>query len=46
MATIRHAALNLLTCAKHHFKGSSIKGLRKKAGWGNHTLRLILNQTI
>ena len=46
MATIRHAALNLLTCAKHHFKGSSIKGLRKKAGWGNHTLRLILNQKI
>ena len=46
MATIRHAALNLLNCAKHHFKGSSIKGLRKKAGWGNHTLRLILNQTI
>ena len=27
MATIRHAALNLLNCAKkHHFKGSSIQG--------------------
>ena len=47
MATIRHAALNLLNCAKkHHFKGSSIKGLRKKAGWGNHSLRTILNQKI
>ena len=25
---------------------SSIKGLRKKAGWGNHSLRTILNQKI
>ena len=46
MTIVRHAALNMLNCAKHHFKGSSIKGLRKKAGWGNSSLRTILNQKI
>jgi predicted transposase YbfD/YdcC len=43
MAVVRHAALNLLQCAKQHFKGTGIKALRKKAGWGNHNLRIILN---
>ena len=28
--------------AKKHFKGIGIKALRKKAGWGNDNLRLIL----
>lgn len=43
MAVVRHAALNLLQCAKQHFKNTGIKALRKKAGWGNHNLRIILN---
>ena len=37
MAIIRHIVLNMLNGAKKNFKGSSIKGLRKKAGWGNST---------
>jgi hypothetical protein len=34
----------VLNQAKKNFKNISIKGLRKKAGWGNATLRSILNQ--
>lgn len=44
MAIIRHAVMNLLNHAKPHFKGVSLKALRKKAGWGRETLRTILNQ--
>ena len=45
MAMIRHATLNLLQQAKPHYdKDISIKGLRKKAGWGNETLARILSQ--
>ena len=42
MAIVRHVVLNLLNTAKKHFKGIGIKALRKKAGWGNDNLRLIL----
>jgi predicted transposase YbfD/YdcC len=44
IAMIRHTALNLLQIAKAKYKGTSVKGLRKKAGWGNSTLRTILEQ--
>jgi predicted transposase YbfD/YdcC len=44
MAIVRHIVLNMLNNAKQHFKGVSLKGLRKKAGWGNDTLRTIINQ--
>ena len=42
MAIVRHVVLNMLNTAKKHFKGLGIKALRKKAGWGNENLRLIL----
>ena len=43
MAVVRHIALNMLNNAKKtRFKGQSIKGLRKKAGWGDSTLDTIL----
>jgi len=42
MSMIRHIALNMLRNAQKKFKDVSIKGLRKKAGWGNATLDLIL----
>ncbi|MDO8642728.1 MAG: ISAs1 family transposase [Candidatus Woesearchaeota archaeon] len=44
MAIVRHIVMNMLNNAKQHFKGVSLKGLRKKAGWGNDTLRAILTQ--
>lgn len=45
MAMIRHIILNLLRQAKGHFrKDMSLKGLQKKAGWGESTLDLILMQ--
>jgi len=44
IAMIRHTALNLLRQAKTKFKNSSLKGLRKKAGWDNRTLAVILGQ--
>jgi hypothetical protein len=34
----------MLDQTKSAFKDVSIKGLRKKAGWGNETLRFILAQ--
>lgn len=40
IATIRHVAFNLLQTAKQ--KRESMKRLRKKAGWDNHTLKRIL----
>jgi predicted transposase YbfD/YdcC len=44
IAMVRHTALNLLQISKNKFKDTSLKGLRKKAGWGNYTLRTILEQ--
>lgn len=42
MAIVRHMVMNVLNKAKEQFKGVSLKALRKKAGWGNETLRTIL----
>ncbi|UUZ69669.1 ISAs1 family transposase [Polaromonas sp. P2-4] len=42
MAIVRHVVLNMLDTAKKQFKGIGVKALRKKAGWGNENLRLIL----
>lgn len=43
MAIIRHTALNMLqNVKKKESKPISVKGLRKKAGWGNNTLAQIL----
>ena len=44
IAMVRHTALNLLQLSKGKYKGISLKGLRKKAGWGDSTLRNILEQ--
>jgi len=44
MATLRHAALNLLQRAKT--QRQSIKRLRKIAGWDILTLQSILSQKI
>ncbi len=38
MAIVRHISLNMLNQAKKDHKNASIKGLRKKAGWGESTL--------
>lgn len=44
MAIVRHFTLNMLHNAQAAFKGVGVKGLRKKAGWGNQTLRTVLRQ--
>ena len=44
IAMVRHTALNLLQISRDKYKGTSIKALRKKAGWGNSTLKVILEQ--
>lgn len=45
MAIVRHIVLNLLRGAKSQFrKDMSLKGLQKKAGWGENTLSTILMQ--
>ena len=44
MAIIRHITVNMLNNAKKLFKNLGLKALRKKAGWGNETLALILKQ--
>jgi predicted transposase YbfD/YdcC len=45
MSLVRHFTLNMLRKAKPHFKkDTSLKALRKLAGWGNSHLRLILKQ--
>lgn len=44
MALIRHFTLNMLNNVKKGFKDVSVKGLRKKAGWGNAFLQLVLKQ--
>lgn len=45
MAIVRHVVLNMLNTAKKQFKGIGVKALRKKAGWGNDNLRLILKHS-
>ena len=45
MAIVRHVVLNMLNTAKKQFKGIGVKALRKKAGWGNDNLRLILKNS-
>ena len=45
MAIVRHVVLNILNTAKKQFKGIGVKTLRKKAGWGNENLRLILKHS-
>ncbi len=42
---IRHFALNMLNNAKKNFKDTSLKALRKKAGWGNSSLQFVLKQS-
>ena len=44
MAIIRHITVNMLNNAKKLFNNLGLKALRKKAGWGNETLALILKQ--
>ena len=44
MAIVRHITYNMLENGKKHYKNIGIKKLRKKAGWGNSALDLILRQ--
>jgi len=44
MALVRHITINMLNNAKKQIKNIGLKALRKKAGWGNQTLSLILGQ--
>ncbi len=45
IAMMRHTAINLLHMAQNSsYTKVSLKGLRKKAGWGNATLKTILTQ--
>lgn len=44
IALVRHIVLNMLNKIKAAFKDVGIKALRKKAGWGNDTLRFIPSQ--
>ena len=44
MSIIRHIVLNILQNGKKKFKDISIRGLQKKAGWGNSTLNMLLEQ--
>lgn len=44
MALVRHITLNMLNNAKKQIKNTGLKALRKKAGWGDKTLRFILEQ--
>ena len=44
MAIVRHIVINMLNKAKGAFKGVGLKALRKKAGWDNETLSVILKQ--
>lgn len=44
MALIRHITVNMLNNTKKLHKNVGLKALRKKAGWGNETLRSILSQ--
>ncbi|GAF77866.1 unnamed protein product, partial [marine sediment metagenome] len=42
MSLIRRWTINMLKTAQKNFKGISLKGLRKKAGWGDSTLDVVL----
>lgn len=42
IAIVKHIALNMLKNSKSQFKGASIKGLRKIAGWNNNAISTIL----
>lgn len=42
MAMIRHMTLNMIRNAKHQFKATSLKALRKRAGWEDASLQRIL----
>jgi hypothetical protein len=44
IAIVRHIVVNILNNARKFFKNIGLKALRKKAGWGNETLKLILDQ--
>lgn len=44
MALVRHITINMLNNAKKQIKNIGLKALRKKAGWGNKTLRSVLMQ--
>lgn len=44
MAIIRHLTLNMLNNTKKSFKSTSLKALRKNAGWSDETLDFILKQ--
>jgi predicted transposase YbfD/YdcC len=44
MSVVRHISLNMLQNARKSEKDVSIRGLRKKAGWGNSTLDHIIRQ--
>ncbi|OGV37673.1 MAG: hypothetical protein A3E88_06760 [Legionellales bacterium RIFCSPHIGHO2_12_FULL_35_11] len=44
MALIRHITINMLNQTKKMFKNIGLQGLRKKAGWDNETLGLILKE--
>ena len=41
LAIVRHIAINAVQKSKHEFKGSSIKNIRKKAGWDNNLMDII-----
>lgn len=45
MVIVRHIVVNMLNKARESFKNTGLKALRKKAGWGNETLELILRQS-
>lgn len=42
MAMLRHMTLNMIRNAKHQFKSTSLKALRKRAGWDDASLQRIL----
>lgn len=44
MALVRHITLNMLNNARKQLKGVGLKALRKKAGWGNASMEMILKQ--
>lgn len=44
MALIRHITINMLNHTKNLFKNIGLKSLRKKAGWDNEAISLILKQ--
>jgi len=45
MALVRHTTLNMLNNSKKQLNNIGLKALRKKAGWGDKTLRFIIEQS-